>query len=109
MNFLHHQLFSWQASNEPYQRTLYGRGKSKPPTETDDKTVDLVKELVDEDPQVSIRYIAESLGLSLGCVWHVLRHKLGYRKVYAWNSSFPVYQAPVKNGLPTGIQSCPVE
>ena len=103
MNVLYHQLFSWQASNEPYQTTLDVKGKFKPPTETDDKTVDLVKELVDEDPQVTIRYIAESLGLSSGSVWHILRHKLGYRKVCARNSSFPVYQAPVKNGLPTGI------
>ena len=56
------------------------RGKFKPPT---DKTVDLVKELVDEDPRVAIRYIAESLRLSSGSVWHILRHKLGYRKVCA--------------------------
>ena len=60
-----------------------GRGKFKPPTVTDDKTVDLVKELVDEDPRVTIRYIAESLGLSSGRVCKILRHKLGYRKVCA--------------------------
>ena len=68
MNVLRHQLFSWQASKEPYQRTLDGGGKFKPPTVTDDKTVDLVKELVDEDLQVAIRYIAESVGLSSGSV-----------------------------------------
>ena len=57
------------------------RGKFKPPTVTDDKTVDFLKELVDGDPRVTIRYIAEYLGLHSGSVWHILRHKLGYRKV----------------------------
>ena len=58
MDVFHHQLFSWQASNEAYQTTLDGTGKFKPPTETDEKIVDLMKELVGEDPRVIISYIA---------------------------------------------------
>ena len=58
MNVLSHQLFSWQASNEAYQTTLDGTGKFKPPAETNENPVDLMKELVDEDPRVTIPYIA---------------------------------------------------
>ena len=58
MDVFHQELFSLQASNEAYQTTLDGTGKFKPPTETDEKTVDLMKELVDEDPRAIIPYIA---------------------------------------------------
>lgn len=55
----------------------------RPSTVGNDDSVALVKQLVDEDPHISVREISIQTGISIGSVHSILRHKLLYRCVYS--------------------------
>lgn len=59
------------------------RGKIRKPPVTDEKTVARVKKLVDADPRVSGQFIAQTLDISSGSAFKILKQKLRYKKVCA--------------------------
>ena len=59
------------------------RGKGRKPTVVTDKLTASVKQIVDEDPRISLEQIAYILQSTSSSVYRCLKYKLGYTKVCA--------------------------
>ena len=86
------QVFEWSKRFKRGRRSLNDEEcPGRPLTSTDPATVDRVQQLVLEDGRVTLEYVSDSVGISIGAAHEVLYEHLGMSKVCArWVPKMPI-------------------
>ena len=78
------QVFEWSKRFKQGRRSLNDEKRlGRPLTATDPATVDRVQQLVLEDRRVTLEYVSDNVGISIGATHKVLHEHLGMSKVCA--------------------------